>query len=270
MRSKSQSVKSSQSGLPVREVILLTDGDTNRQYHDHDDLIADFAKQHIPVSTIRIGPDLENLRLLQDFAQATGGVFYRVQDIEKLPQLLVGLTPRGAEPRNIRSHSRRSARRARSMLYGISLDEIPPIDFFAETHTKDGAEVPLMIRAPDNSAPLLTIWQYGLGRSAAFVADPDSLGSLAGLDGIATPNSGRNWRTGMRQGDSGLFTMHVHGAPDGVAHGRSGQGRPEPVNNLFAASLARGARVDVAMTEADHRSTAANPRRCRAATTPSR
>ena len=81
-----------QSGIPVRQVILLTDGDTNRQYHDHDDLIAEFARQHIPVSTIRIGPDLANLRLLQDFAQATGGIFYRVQDIEKLPLLLVGLT----------------------------------------------------------------------------------------------------------------------------------------------------------------------------------
>ena len=81
-----------QSGIPVRQVILLTDGDTNRQYHDHDDLIAEFSRQHIPVSTIRIGPDLANLELLQDFAQATGGIFYRVQDIEKLPLLLVGLT----------------------------------------------------------------------------------------------------------------------------------------------------------------------------------
>ncbi len=73
----------------MRQVILLTDGDTNRQYHDHDALIADYADKHIPVSTIRIGPDLANLRLLEDFAQATGGIFYRVEDIEKLPQLLV-------------------------------------------------------------------------------------------------------------------------------------------------------------------------------------
>ena len=80
------------SKIAVRQIFLLTDGDTNRQYHDHDALIADFAAQHIPVSTIRIGPDLANLQLLQDFAQATGGTFYRVQDIEKLPLLLVGLT----------------------------------------------------------------------------------------------------------------------------------------------------------------------------------
>src|SRR6266851_9240227 len=80
------------SGIPVHQVILLTDGDTNRQYHDHDQLMADFDKQHISVSTIRIGPDLENLRLLQDFAKITGGTFYRVEDIRKLPLLLVHLT----------------------------------------------------------------------------------------------------------------------------------------------------------------------------------
>ena len=44
------------SGIPVHQVILLTDGDTNRQYHDHDQLMADFDKQHISVSTIRMGP----------------------------------------------------------------------------------------------------------------------------------------------------------------------------------------------------------------------
>src|SRR5260370_18943255 len=102
---------------------------TTRQYHDHDALIADFAGQHIPVSTIRIGPDLANLRLLQDFAQATGGVFYRVQDIEKLPLLLVGLT---REAMNRRKQGRTTVETvdATAMLSGIGINAIPPIDFF--------------------------------------------------------------------------------------------------------------------------------------------
>ena len=95
----------------VPKVILLTDGDTNRQYHDHDQLMADFAKQDIPVSTIRIGPDLENLRLLQDFAHNSGGVFYRVEDIKKLPQLLVDLTHEASRTsKNHEPHSRRFRR----------------------------------------------------------------------------------------------------------------------------------------------------------------
>ncbi len=85
------------TGLPVREVILLTDGDTNRQYHDHDQLMADFAKQDIPVSTIRIGPDLENLRLLQDFAHNSGGDVLSRRGHQKVAAVAGPFDPRSAE-----------------------------------------------------------------------------------------------------------------------------------------------------------------------------
>ncbi len=237
------------TGLPVREVILLTDGDTNRQYHDHDQLMADYAKQNIPVSTIRIGPDLENLRLLQDFAHNSGGVFYRVEDIKKLPQLLVHLTH---EAQNFKHHNRTHVELAApsSILNGVSPAEIPPVDFFAETHTKDGAEVTLMIRSPTHSAPLLTTWQYELGRSAAFVADPDSMGSLAWIrwDRYAEFWSQLvNWVA--RTGDSGPFSLHVATAADGALTVEADKADAMPVNNLFARISGPRQVADVAMTQ---------------------
>lgn len=180
-----------QSGIAVREVILLTDGDTNRQYHDHDQEMADYAKDGIPVSTIRIGPDLENLRLLQDFARATGGVFYRVEDITKLPQLLVHLTH---EAENFKWHERthidfgnRSA-----ILSGIAPHDLPPLDFFAITQAKDGAEVPLIVRKRSRSAPLLATWQYELGRSAIFWPIRIRWVRSPGSGGTAMRSSGRS------------------------------------------------------------------------------
>lgn len=237
------------TGLPVREVILLTDGDTNRQYHDHDQLMADFAKQDIPVSTIRIGPDLENLRLLQDFAHNSGGVFYRVEDIKKLPQLLVHLTH---EAQNFKHHSRTHVDLAApsSILNGISPAELPTLDFFAETHTKDGAEVPLMIRSPIHSAPLLTTWQYELGRSAAFVADPDSMGSLAWIRWNRYAEFWSqlvNWVA--RTGDSGPFSLHVASASDGALTVEADKADAMPVNNLFARISGPRHVADVAMTQ---------------------
>src|SRR5208337_4287404 len=194
---------------------LQPGGGTNRQYHDHDDLIADFARQHIPVSTIRIGPDLANLQLLQDFAQATGGIFYRVQDIEKLPLLLVGLT-RQAMNRRKQDRTSVEAGEATAMLSGIDIKEIPPIDFFAATEPKNGAQVALKVARADKTAPLLASWQYGLGRTAIFAADPDSLATLSWIRWnryVEFWSQLANWT--MRQGDSGMFTMRVHGAPDG-------------------------------------------------------
>ncbi len=239
------------SAIPVRQVILLTDGDTNRQYQDHDALIAEFARQHIPVSTIRIGPDLANLRLLQDFADATGGIFYRVQDIEKLPLLLVGLT-REAMNRRQPDRTTVEAGEASAMLSGISIKEIPPIDFFAAAAPKDGAQVTLKVVRADKSAPLLAAWQYGLGRTAIFAAEPDS---LATLSWIRWNRYAEFWSQlvgwTMRQGDSGMFTMRVHGAPDGSITVEAERADPNPVSNLVCRITGPGRAIDVAMTEAD-------------------
>jgi Ca-activated chloride channel family protein len=237
------------TGLPVREVILLTDGDTNRQYHDHDQLMAGYAKDNIPVSTIRIGPDLENLRLLQDFARNSGGVFYRVEDIKKLPQLLVHLTH---EAQNFKHHKRTHVELAApsSILNGISPAEIPPLDFFAETRTKDGAEVPLMIRSPTHSSPLLTTWQYELGRSAVFAADPDSMGSLGWIRWNRYAEFWSqlvNWVA--RAGDSGPFTLRVANAADGALTIEADKADSMPVNNLFVRIGGPHRVTDVAMTQ---------------------
>ena len=237
----------------MHQVILLTDGDTNRQYHDHDQLMADFDKQHISVSTIRIGPDLENLRLLQDFAKNTGGTFYRVEDIRKLPLLLVRLTHQAiADKRHQQSHLEYAGES--TILSGISPREIPPIGLFATTVPKDGAAVPLRIRRNDTASPLLAAWQYGLGRSAVFAADTDSTASLSW---VRWNRYAEFWSQlaswVMRQGDSGPFSMRVHNAAGGVLSLQAEKADNGPVNNLVCrisgGSNAAGNAMDVPMTE---------------------
>jgi len=241
------------SGIPVHQVILLTDGDTNRQYHDHDQLMADFEKQHISVSTIRIGPDLENLRLLQDFAKSTGGTFYRVEDIRKLPLLLVHLTNEAiADKRHQQSHLEYAG--DSTILSGISPREIPPIGLFAATLPKDGAAVPLRIRRNDTAAPLLAAWQYGLGRSAVFAADTDSTASLSW---VRWNRYAEFWSQltswVMRQGDSGPFSLRVHNAAGGVLSLQAEKADSAPVNNLVCRisgiGNTTGNAIDVPMTE---------------------
>ena len=239
------------SKIAVRQIFLLTDGDTNRQYHDHDALIADFAAQHIPVSTIRIGPDLANLRLLQDFAQATGGTFYRVQDIEKLPLLLVGLT-REAMNRRKQGRSDLEAGEPSAILTGIDVHEMPPIDYYATTVPKDGAQVPLKITRHDSSAPLLAAWQYGLGRAVVFAADPDSLATLSWIRWNRYAEFWSqvvNWA--MRPGDAGPFSMRVETASDGAVRIEAEKADNAPVSNLMLRVNGSGRAMDVPMTQAD-------------------
>ena len=238
------------SGIAVRQVILITDGDTNRQYHDHDALIADYADKHIPVSTIRIGPDLANLRLLEDFAQATGGIFYRVEDIEKLPQLLVRLT-RKAMNREEHTQIRLELDGRSAILNGISRKEIPPIEYFATTEAKDGAKSAIVIHRGDKSAPLLASWAYGLGRSVVFTGDPDSLASLSWIrwDRYAEFWSQIvNWAA--RPGDSGLFNLRIGDAPGGGLRIVAEKAEPAPATDLVCRIASADKAFDVAMTQA--------------------
>ncbi len=164
----------------TRQVILLTDGDTNREYHDHDQLMADFARQNIPVSTIRIGPDTENLKLLQDFAELTHGVFYRVDDITTLPELLVRLSHKSTDAHSIR-HLRVTVAKRNAILAGIESDKLPPVEFYSLSEPKERATVSLAVEHQGGQAPLVASWQFGLGRVATFAADPESVGSVRWL-----------------------------------------------------------------------------------------
>jgi Ca-activated chloride channel homolog len=197
-----------ESGLSVRQIILLTDGDTNRQYHEHDQLIADLSRERLPVSTVRIGPDQANLRLLEDFAEATGGVFYRVEDIEKLPQLFIRLSHQAMQ--TPQRQTKIIADPNSSILRGINPEDVPSLEFFSVTQPKDGASVPLAIDHSGHDVPLLAAWQYGLGRSAIFAADPDSLASIGWIhwDRYAEFWSQLvSWT--MRQGEAGPFDLQV-------------------------------------------------------------
>ncbi len=238
-----------ESGIPVRQVILLTDGDTNRQYHDHDQLMQDFAREQVPVSTIRIGPDLENLRLLQDFAAATGGTFYRVEDITKLPQLLVHLTHE-AQNVKFRKHTSVVMTAPTSILDGIDPRQIPPVDYFAVTRAKDDASVALVAHRGTQSAPLLAAWQYALGRTAIVSADPDSIGSLAWL---RWNHYAEFWSQLVdwvaRQGDPGPFNLRLQPDSRGGLRIEAQAVTPGPVADLFC-RISNGSQAqDVALNQ---------------------
>ncbi|HUY19915.1 MAG TPA: VWA domain-containing protein [Candidatus Binataceae bacterium] len=237
------------SGLAVRQVILLTDGDTNREYHDHDNLMAAYAHEGIPVSTIRIGPDLANLRLLKDFASITGGTFYRVGDIEKLPQLLVHLTQRAS---NRKRHDRAiESGDPSTILSGIAPGQIPAIDYAAEADVKNGAEVPLRLRHGGKTQPLLATWQYGLGRAAVLMADPDALTSLSW---VRWNRYAEFWSQlvswVMRQGSSGPFDLRIADRPDGVRI-EAQKADSAPVAGLYCRIAGGPIVLDVAMSQVD-------------------
>src|SRR5262249_7502105 len=153
---------------PVRHIILLTDGDTNRRSDDHLDLIAGLARDEITVTTIRIGSDTGNVELLQKISHETGGEFHHVPEATALPQLMIRDTRRLIPaPGRMVTASARVAEWG-PMLAGLTDDDFPRVARWATTRLKDDAELRLYLDGGTRRDPLLATWQYQLGRVAVL------------------------------------------------------------------------------------------------------
>src|SRR5207248_151265 len=129
------------AGRRVRHVILLTDGDTNRSAPDHDQLIADLARDEVTVTTIRIGDDTVNLDLLNKISGATGGAFHHVADVQALPQLMISDLQHLMDAAANRREAAPRLAAGGAILAGIAEDELPKVSRWAITRPKPGAEV---------------------------------------------------------------------------------------------------------------------------------
>jgi Mg-chelatase subunit ChlD len=166
----------SASRVSRRHVILLTDGDTNRSAVDeYRSLIRDIAADNISVTTIRIGDNTVNLGLLKEISEHTGGQFHYVENVRALPELMLRDTTRalGSLTRSEEQYFPETGARSQ-FLRGIHEQDIPPVADYAFAKSKADAEVALRVNRLERSDPLLAVWQYGLGRVAAFTASPST------------------------------------------------------------------------------------------------
>ncbi|MFN8643271.1 MAG: VWA domain-containing protein [Candidatus Binatia bacterium] len=157
-----------------RHIILLTDGDTNRAAVDeYDALVKQIAGDHIEVTTIRIGDNTVNLKLLEEISRRTGGEFHYVENARALPDLMLREATRALAPAAGGSDSYYPrVSDPHQLLQGLDEPSLPPLTGYAYATARPGAEVLLQVPRPDRRDPLLAVWQVGLGRVAAFTASP--------------------------------------------------------------------------------------------------
>jgi Mg-chelatase subunit ChlD len=160
-----------ESGRRVKHIILLTDGDTNRGSEDHVELIAALSRAEITVTTIRIGDDNANLKLLDAISRGTGGDFHHVEQVQALPQLMIRDTQRLMSNSPEREDRPAKIGTAGALLAGFTEEELPAIRRYALTEARPKAEVRLYVESGDRHDPVLATWQYELGRVAVIPLD---------------------------------------------------------------------------------------------------
>lgn len=187
----------------IRHIILLTDGDTNRSPTDHYPLVSLISQRQISITTIRIGADTVNLRLLSYMSEKTKGRFHHVKNIEQLPLLMVKDTKRALGQEDIEDDDEDEDDEPKEIhpLIGTrgqilrGLKNFPDLDEYMLTDPKKGANVQLYADVKKEKDPILATWQYGLGKVVAVTFDPSGSGSG---DWIRWPGFGKFWSQAVR------------------------------------------------------------------------
>src|SRR5215471_7861228 len=149
----------------VKHVILLSDGRSLPD--DFEGLTKKMADAKITVSTVAVGNGADR-ELLSQIAGWGHGRTYYLEDPTTVPQIFTEETEL-ATGKTLREESFKPVvKKSVEAFKGIDFTAAPPLLGYVATKSKDTSEVLLESRRKD---PILARWQYGLGKTAAFLSD---------------------------------------------------------------------------------------------------
>ncbi len=147
----------------LKHIILLTDGQAEQ--HGYERIIEGIRKDGITLSTVAVGRGADTL-LLKALAYGGMGRYYQTDEFSDIPSIfakeafLAGqkyIQNRSFYPELVSSAG---------LLKGI--EAIPMLDGYVCTKVKSTAQT---VFRSDIQDPVLAVWQYGLGRTAAWTSD---------------------------------------------------------------------------------------------------
>jgi Mg-chelatase subunit ChlD/uncharacterized membrane protein len=174
----------------VKHIILLTDGLSTGG--DYDQLTARMRTQNITLSSIAVGSDAD-FTLLRRIAEIGRGRYYEGNDPFDLPQLVVKETQEVARAAIVEEPTRLSQVGASPLLDGFNVQDLPTVRGYISTTPKPSSQVLLVSQQVD---PVLSEWQYGLGRVVAWTSDAKNRWAQ---DWVSWPDFGRFWAAAVKR-----------------------------------------------------------------------
>jgi uncharacterized membrane protein len=152
------------SNATYKHIVLLTDGISEEG--DSMDLSREALAKRVTISTVGLGQDV-NRAYLEKIATLAGGKSYFLNEPAGLEQILL---------RDVMEHTGSTAvekplapqvTHPAEILDGVGMESAPALKGYVKFIAKPSAETILSI----DKDPLLSRWQYGLGRAAVFASD---------------------------------------------------------------------------------------------------
>lgn len=153
------------SDAKIKHIILLTDGqDEFRQY---DELIQLINQADITVSTVAVGQGAD-VNTLSMIAEKCGGRFYYTDVNNSIPRIFAQEVYLSTNTYLINEEFYPVITSNHEIIEGVMDEGCPPLLGYIAATKKQAADV---ILESDREDPILTTWQYGLGRTVAWNSD---------------------------------------------------------------------------------------------------
>ena len=164
------------SEAPSKHMIIISDGDPQAPPPA---LLQKFVDSQITVSTVAVFPHNNDTQLMADIASVTGGRLYVPSDPAQLPSIFI------KEAKTLR----RSQIQTRSFVPVLSgadpllrgITQSPELHGYVLTSPRDDPRATVLLTAPltdvekargeEDPDPILAVWRYGLGATAAWTSD---------------------------------------------------------------------------------------------------
>lgn len=147
----------------LRHIILLTDGQAENS--GYESALRELNQEGITLSTVGVGEGADRT-LLSRLAQSGNGRFYFTDVFSDIPSIFTKEAVLAGK-----KYLNQVTFQPKVMYQGASLNgitELPPLDGYVATTIKPLAT--LILEGPEEE-PILSSWQYGLGRTMAWTSD---------------------------------------------------------------------------------------------------
>lgn len=158
-------LKMIKSNAKIKHIILLTDGQDG--YNQYDSLLKLINAAGITVSTVAVGSDSDQ-KTLSYIAEQCGGRYYYTDVNNSIPRIFAQEVYLSTKTYLINEEFSPVITSNNALLDGVMDDGCPLLMGYVAATPKPAADVLLESHKED---PILTTWQYGLGRTIAWNSD---------------------------------------------------------------------------------------------------